>query len=216
MTFTPPDVRHLPLPVLHSEATFAVVVKPAGLLSIPGRSPDAHDSVAVRVMRAFPDARGPIVAHRLDMATSGVMVVALTAEAHRTLSVAFQEHRVRKTYVALVEGVVDGEGGVVDLPLRPDLDRRPLQVVDRAFGRPCVTRWRVLSREPGCTRLELEPLTGRTHQLRVHAAAGLGHAIVGDRLYGREGERLMLHAETLELAHPETGVVIRFSASAPF
>ncbi len=200
--------------------------KPAGLLAVPGRV--VSDSVPERLARLL--ARSVHVVHRLDMETSGLMVVALDAEAQRALSVQFERREVAKGYVAIVEGRVASDEGEIDLPMRADLERRPLQVVDFERGRAALTRWRVLSGERGGrTRVALEPVTGRTHQLRVHAATprevlfagerragGLGSAIVGDSLYGARGERLLLHAATLGLRVPGEGTMRTFRSGVPF
>lgn len=209
-----------------------MVDKPAGLLSVPGKGADKADCVPARVAKLFPKATGPLVVHRLDMDTSGLLVLGLNPDAQRALSRQFEERSVRKAYVALVDGIVDaGESGVIDLPMRMDPGNRPWQVIDHAFGRAAVTKWRILTFETDRTRLRLEPETGRSHQLRLHCATsrdmgGLGRAIVGDVLYGCgyrgagavgrlvEGERLMLHASELEFADPKTGARMKF-ASVP-
>ncbi len=205
------------LPLLHADPACVVVHKPAGLLSVPGRGPGKADCAAARVQAAWPDAR---VVHRLDMATSGVLLLARGLDAQRAFSGAFERGEASKRYVAVVVGrmsppeahgpVQDWEGepgwGLVDLPLAADWPRRPLQQVDPVHGRPSRTLWRILGREGGDTRLELAPLTGRSHQLRVHLLA-LGHPIVGDALYAppedaARSPRLLLHARRLEVPHP--------------
>ncbi len=190
---------------------WVVVDKPGGMLSVPGKGPEKADCVASRVAAAFADATGPIVVHRLDMDTSGLMVLALDAPSQRALSAQFERRRVEKAYAALVHGTVRHETGTIDAPMRLDVDRRPYQVVDFAQGRPAMTRYRVMAYEHDWTRLRLEPETGRTHQLRVHCAH-LGHPIVGDVLYGPAGEgenaaggRLMLHAAELAFTDPASG-----------
>ncbi len=203
-------------------ARYVIVDKPSGMLSVPGKGEHKRDCAAARVRRMFPGATGPLVVHRLDMETSGLMVFALDQQAQRELSGQFEARTVGKSYIALVEGEVSGEAGVVDLPLRPDYGNRPYQVVDHLGGRPAVTPWRVVSRDVDRTRVALEPATGRTHQLRVHCAhpEGLGRAIVGDVLYGRGpgpgAERLMLHAARLSLLEPGTGRRRDFESPAPF
>ena len=191
-----------------------VVDKPAGLLAVPGRS--EPDCAAARVQARWPDAR---VVHRLDMATSGLLVLARGAEMQRRLSQAFAARGVHKRYVAVVHGQVQGEHGEIDLPLAADWPRRPRQQVDPVHGKPSLTRWRVLARDAaaGTTRLALEPVTGRSHQLRVHMLA-CGHPIVGDALYGPPlpPPRLLLHAEHLALAHPYDGRPVSFDSPAPF
>ena len=213
--FAPPDVEQVPLPIVFRDQWLVVVEKPAGLLSVPGTDAAVSDSVQRRLRSAFPEAR---LVHRLDLDTSGVMIAALDAQTHRALQLQFRDRLVKKRYVAWVDGEVAGERGEVSLALRVDLDDRPRQIHDAEHGRVAVTQWEVLGRENGRTRVAFFPLTGRTHQLRVHAAhpLGLGLPIVGDRLYGRESERLMLHAERIELTHPATGELMVFERLAPF
>jgi len=194
-----------------------VADKPAGLLSVPGRGPDKQDCLAVRVQAQFPDA---LTVHRLDMATSGLIVLARGAEAQRKLSMAFSERQVEKRYMAVVAGDVAADEGEVDLPLITDWPNRPRQMIDHAIGKPSLTRYRVVSRQPGRTRMALEPVTGRSHQLRVHMMA-LGHPILGDIFYASPevaalSDRLLLHAEYLAIPHPETGVKMTFASPAPF
>ena len=186
--------------LVHIDDDVIVVNKPAGLLSVPGRS--EPDCAAARVQALYPEA---LTVHRLDMATSGLLLFARGAEAQRALSADFAERRVKKRYIALVSGQLDApEWLSIELPLAADWPRRPMQKVDHAVGKPSLTRYRSLSREAACTRLELEPVTGRSHQLRVHLQA-IGHRILGDMLYGGEpAQRLMLHACRLEL--PERGL----------
>jgi tRNA pseudouridine32 synthase/23S rRNA pseudouridine746 synthase len=204
--------------VLREDAHVVVVDKPEGLLSVPARDADITDNLVARLRRRFPFATGPLVVHRLDLDTSGVLVAALDLDTWRALQAQFRHRTVTKHYVALVEGEVRGDEGLIELPLRVDLEQRPRQVVDPVHGRHALTRWRVLERQAGRTRLALEPLTGRTHQLRVHCAhvEGLGCPIVGDRLYGVPGERLLLHAEALAFTHPVTGDRWELNAPAPF
>ena len=207
------------LPIVHAAADYVVINKPPGLLSVPGKGKEKQDCAASRVRALFPGCSGPLIVHRLDMDTSGLLVLGLTPGAQRFLSLEFEERRVEKAYVALVEGVETPDEGVIDLPMRLDPDRRPYQIIDYVHGRAAQTRYRVLARETDRTRLRFEPLTGRTHQIRVHAAAGvrvrgpygtpvaggLGAPILGDVLYGRgveTGERLMLHASELSFREP--------------
>ncbi len=205
------DVR-----VVHVSRRFAVLEKPAGMLSVPGKGPEKTDCVALRARGMFDWATGPIIVHRLDMETSGLMVVALDEGAQRFLSAEFEHRRVDKAYVALVEGDVYGDAGVIDMPIRPDVTNRPYQIHDPVHGREAATRWRVMSREVDRTRVRFAPVTGRTHQIRVHAALGLGHAIVGDVLYGKGGERLMLHASELEFTSPQGEGRVKFESAVPF
>lgn len=203
-----------PLRLHHVDAAMVIADKPPGLLSVPGRGPEKADCTEARVAALCPGARH---VHRLDMETSGLIVFARTAAAHRALSAAFAARGVAKRYVALVSGSVAGEAGRVEAPLMTDWPNRPRQRVDTEAGKPACTDWQVLARGPGWTRLSLIPVTGRSHQLRVHLAH-IGHPILGDRLYGDPGAapRLMLHAERLALAHPDSGVTITVEAPAPF
>ncbi len=194
-----------------------VAEKPPGLLSVPGRGPANQDCVVARVRELFPDA---LTVHRLDQATSGLIVLARGAEAHRALSQAFAGRHVAKRYVAVVAGHVSGDEGEIDLPLITDWPNRPRQMVDHARGKPSLTRYRVLAREDGITRLVLEPVTGRSHQLRVHLLS-LGHPILGDELYAppaiaAASPRLLLHAEALTLPHPVSGAIMDFHSPPEF
>lgn len=202
---------------MHADDSLVVIDKPAGLLAVPGRGSDKADCAVVRVQRRFPDA---LVVHRLDMSTSGLLAFARGIEAQRVLSRAFETRAVDKRYVALVHGELPHESGEIDLPLAADWPNRPRQVVDRLRGRPSLTRWRVLAREPGRTRVALEPVTGRSHQLRVHLLA-LGHPIVGDALYAPAdvqamAPRLLLHACRLALPHPRDGAPLVVESAPPF
>ncbi len=207
---------------IHVDADLLIVDKPAGLLAVPGRGPDKQDCVSRRVQALYPDA---LIVHRLDMATSGLLVLARSPAVQRSLSIAFAERRIHKRYVAVVDGVVEARAGAdarIDLPIALDWDRRPLHVVDHIHGKPSVTHWRLLATQPSQhrSRLELRPRTGRTHQLRVHCQA-VGHAILGDRLYGEArvaaaADRLLLHASELGFVHPETGVDCRYRSPPPF
>ncbi len=186
--------------------------KPAGLLSVPGRGPDKADCAWRRLQKSHPEA---IPVHRLDMETSGLLLFARDADAHRALSRAFERREVEKRYVAIVHGSPRSDAGEIDLPLIVDWPRRPLQKLDLDCGKRSLTRWRVLERHTATTRLALDPLTGRSHQLRLHLAA-LGHPIVGDPLYGRPdaAPRLMLHAERLALSY--AGDAVELFAPTPF
>jgi tRNA pseudouridine32 synthase/23S rRNA pseudouridine746 synthase len=197
-----------------------VIDKPAGFLSVPGRGPDKQDCVTARVKNLFPGCLEQPAVHRLDMDTSGLMVLARTRKAHRTLSLQFSERQVRKRYQALLAGLVHGEQGEIELAFRLDPENRPHQIYDPVQGKTGVTHWRKLGVEDGMTRVEFIPLTGRTHQLRLHAAheLGLGFPIVGDRLYGvREpGQRMLLHAQYLSFYHPLSGDAMEFFSPIPF
>lgn len=201
--------------VLHEDPWLLVIDKPAGLLSVPGRLPENRDSVAIRVHAQYPEA---LIVHRLDQVTSGLILMARDAATHRTLSEAFAARQVDKRYEALVEGIVEGESGEIDLPLICDWPNRPRQKVDHGIGKPSRTRWRVMSRDAAAsrTRLALEPVTGRSHQLRVHLAE-TGHPIVGDAFYGAApAPRVCLHAGWLAFAHPGNGQRVEFNAALPF
>jgi tRNA pseudouridine32 synthase / 23S rRNA pseudouridine746 synthase len=203
------------VPVLHVDSALIVVDKPAGLLAVPGRGEHLQDCAATRVQARFPDAR---VVHRLDQATSGLMVFARGPTAQRCLNRAFEERRVAKRYTAVVNGRVLDDEGSIDLPLASDWPNRPRQQVDPVRGKPARTIWRVIAREAGTTRLELQPITGRSHQLRVHLLA-LGHPIVGDALYAAPvlpSARLMLHACALTIPHPVAECPMNFSSATPF
>ncbi len=203
------------LPVVYADAALIALDKPAGLLAVPGRGADKQDCLATRAQVMYPDVR---VVHRLDMATSGLLLMARGEVMQRQLGIAFAHRRVGKRYEAVVEGVVPHAHGEIDLPLAADWPQRPRQQVDIARGKPSLTRYRVLSVDPHQrrTRLSLEPVTGRTHQLRVHLLA-IGHRIVGDTLYGAaHHERLLLHASELTLEHPVSGETIRLESRVPF
>ncbi|MEP7057401.1 MAG: pseudouridine synthase [Caldimonas sp.] len=205
--------------LVHLDAHCIVAVKPAGLLSVPGRGADLQDCLAVRIRACHDDA---LVVHRLDMATSGLIVFARGIESQRRLNAAFAQREVAKTYIAVVAGRVAAEHGEVDLPICADWPNRPRQMIDHRRGKAALTRYRVVDREPDgrSTRIELEPVTGRAHQLRVHMLA-LGHPILGDALYApddvqRASARLMLHAAALRFAHPASGAPVCIASSAPF
>ncbi|RDW13369.1 pseudouridine synthase [Paracoccus thiocyanatus] len=202
--------------VIHADHQVLVVDKPAGLLSVPGRGDERADCLIERLRGAFPTV---LLVHRLDMDTSGVMVFALTRQAQSHLGRQFQDRLTKKTYVARLWGRLAPATGRVDLPLIVDWPNRPRQKVDRDQGRPAQTDWRVVRSTDAETRVRLMPITGRSHQLRVHMAQ-LGHPILGDPLYATgaaaDFARLMLHAESLRFKHPETGVMQGFSAPAPF
>jgi tRNA pseudouridine32 synthase/23S rRNA pseudouridine746 synthase len=207
---------------LHIDAALLVIDKPAGLLSVPGRGLDKADCLAARAQAEFPDA---LIVHRLDMDTSGLLLMARGLDAQRRMSRAFAERRVEKRYVALVAGRMPpprAEWGTVDLPLVCDWPNRPLQKVDAESGKPSVTRWRVLDydAEREATRVELMPVTGRSHQLRVHMRE-LGHPMLGDPLYAppavrARASRLLLHASVLRFSHPEQGRAMVFESAPPF
>ncbi len=200
--------------LLHADGHLLVWDKPSGLLSVPAKPPGTQDCLEARARAAFPDA---LLVHRLDCDTSGVILMARTRLAQRHLNWQFERRQVGKVYVARVAGEIAGEAGRIDLPLICDWPNRPRQMVCFERGKASVTDWRVLAREDGATRVELRPLTGRSHQLRVHLAA-LGHPILGDPFYGDAGsaDRLQLHAAEISVRHPEGGARVSFAAALPF
>ena len=208
------------LTVLYADRSVVVVNKPGGLLSVPGRSPQNRDCVVKRIKGLFPDCIEQPAVHRLDMFTSGLMVLALTSHAHRHLSRQFEQREVDKRYIAVLDGLVAGDSGEITLSFRLDPANRPHQIYDPLRGKTGITLWKRLHISAGKTRVEFTPLSGRTHQLRLHAAheLGLNCPIVGDRLYGKgaEGEQMLLHASSLAFLHPETEQRLVFESPAPF
>lgn len=200
--------------LLYRDDALLVVNKPAGLLAVPGRGVDKQDCLSSRLQLEFPDA---LVVHRLDMSTSGLMVFARGAEMQRRLSQMFHDRDVGKRYVAVVASKLEPETGKVDLPIAADWPNRPLRKIDTESGKLSLTRYRVLQHDAATTRVELEPVTGRTHQLRLHMAA-IGHPILGDALYGdaASASRLLLHACSLNFAHPLYGDSLNFNNLPPF
>lgn len=217
-TVLPAPTFETELRIFHVDDALIVLDKPAGLLAVPGRGADKQDCLSARVQQRFADA---LVVHRLDMDTSGLICLARGTEAQRQLSIAFARRQVSKRYIAVVAGVLhapDNEWDIIDLPLITDWPNRPRSKVDFDIGKPSTTGWRVLSNTATTTRLELEPITGRSHQLRVHLAA-IGHAIVGDRLYGAGHDtsgRMLLHASAITLPHPLTGGALSLQSPPPF
>ncbi|MBO4803802.1 MAG: RNA pseudouridine synthase [Muribaculaceae bacterium] len=201
---------------VYDDQWLTVLNKPSGMLSVPGKL--LEDSLLTRYQAAHPEAHGPIVVHRLDQETSGLVIFAKDKQTHKALQQQFEQHTINKRYIALLDGLVMQDEGVIDLPIRPDVDDRPRQRVDEVDGRPAVTRYHVLERKDSQTRIALEPLTGRTHQLRVHAShpQGLNCPIAGDRLYGRAASRLMLQAQSITFLHPATGQSMRLDISPDF
>ncbi|MGL5731221.1 MAG: RluA family pseudouridine synthase [Bacteroidales bacterium] len=206
----------LSMEILYDDPWLCVVCKPAGLLSVPGKS--GHDNVYDRITKLYPDATGPLIVHRLDMATSGLLVIAKTKEVHQNLQAQFKNRSVKKRYIALLDGIVNKTMGEINLPIAPDFYDRPRQIVDHENGKPATTYYEVLSTGLASTRIAFYPLTGRTHQLRLHAAAveGLNTPIRGDELYGKKSDRLYLHAEYLSFTHPVTNKVVSFEQKAAF
>jgi tRNA pseudouridine32 synthase/23S rRNA pseudouridine746 synthase len=202
------------LDLVYQDDCLLVINKPAGLLAVPGRGADKQDCLSSRLQQIFPDA---LIVHRLDMSTSGLMLFARGAEMQRRLSHMFHEREVEKRYEAVVVGRLEPEAGEVNLPIAADWPNRPLRKIDVDNGKSSLTRYRATRIDVDRTRVELEPITGRTHQLRVHMSA-IGHPILGDALYGdvHSAPRLLLHATTLDLLHPLTGAALHFVSSAPF
>jgi tRNA pseudouridine32 synthase / 23S rRNA pseudouridine746 synthase len=235
--YTPPEG---PIPIIFEDETFVVIDKPSGILSVPGIAEDKKDCVRSRIQEQFPLATGPMTCHRLDQSTSGIMILALNAKTHKNLSKQFEDRKITKRYLALVEGHLESDEGTINTPIRKDIDVRPLMLVDHLYGKPSVTHYKVISREEfngqPVTRVELEPHTGRTHQLRVHCAhpkvttvgdpkegetSGLNAPIIGDELYGSDvndpyKQRLLLHASMISIHHPITGKRMSFKAPDPF
>ncbi len=213
--YSPPQTPYLEL--IYQDDSLTVWNKPAGLLSVPGRLPEHQDSLALRVLRVLPDAK---VVHRLDMATSGLLLMPLGKAAQSELSRQFQQRTVEKSYQALVWGELAKPEGEIDLPMRCDWPNRPRQIIDHVQGKSALTRYRLLSYADGISCVALYPETGRSHQLRLHMQA-LGHPILGDRLYAstealKASARLCLHAHQLTINHPQTGQRISFEAPVPF
>lgn len=197
------------------DQALVVAEKPAGLLSVPGRLEENKDCLVTRLQQHYPDV---MTVHRLDQVTSGVMLYARGKATQIALSKQFEQRQVSKRYEALVQGLVEGESGEIDLPLICDWPNRPKQMVSVELGKPSLTRWRVLARDAAAqtTRVELEPVTGRSHQLRLHLAS-MGHPIVGDVMYDAQpAVRVCLHARRLGFVHPLTGVALEFVSECPF
>ncbi len=223
--YNPP--MHRALSVVYMDDDLLVLSKPSGLLSVPGRHADCYDSLEIRAKKAFP---GALLTHRLDGDTSGLMVMARNKRAQSLIGKHFQRRLIAKTYIAVVYGHVQGESGLIDLPLRCDWPNRPRQMVCYEHGKPSQTEWKVLERgvsEDGVqwSRMELKPLTGRSHQLRVHMLSldkeNGGHPILGDELYAdpvalNAAPRMLLHAQSLSLHHPKDGELVTFEDKAEF
>ena len=202
--------------IVYQDSMIVVVNKPGGLLSVPGRGPDKQDCVVSRLRQSFPMCIPQPSVHRLDMDTSGLMVLALTTDSQQHLSRQFQNRTVKKRYLALLDGVIEKEEGEIQLPFRLDVANRPYQIHDPVHGKLGITLWQKESVENQQTRVRFTPITGRTHQLRVHAShpLGLGCPVVGDRLYGRgkPGDPLLLHASFLRFEHPESHEILSFES----
>jgi len=202
--------------IIYEDDELLVINKPAEFLSVPGKT--IQDSVYQRMKIQFPKATGPLIVHRLDMSTSGLMLIAKTKDTHKNLQRQFIKRTVKKRYVALLDGLVKEEEGIIDLPLRLDIDDRPRQLVCYEHGKSARTKWEVIERNNNQTKIYFYPITGRTHQLRVHSAhsTGLNMPIVGDDLYGTKSNRLHLHAESVEFEHPNSKNLMSFQVEAEF
>ena len=203
--------------IIYADDHLIVANKPSGLLSVPGRGVDKQECLLSHLLINFPDAK---IVHRLDMDTSGLMVVARSAEVHRHLSRQFQERQTNKTYHAVCSGRLNQSSGYTNLPMRCDWERRPLQMIDFKQGKGAQTFWRVLHQDPESFLIELTPITGRSHQLRLHMKS-LGHPILGDNLYAdphslKLSNRLLLHAKTLSFTHPVTQELLSFDCPTNF
>lgn len=213
--YTPPEGE---LEIIHKDEEILVLSKPSGLLCVPGRKPEHQDSLELRVKEQFPELR---IIHRLDMDTSGIVIMAMNPESHRNIGLQFERRKTKKTYIARIWGHPEDDEGEIDQPLICDWPNRPIQKIDLTRGKSAITKWQVLEREEGgLTRIALNPITGRTHQLRVHMAE-MGHPILGDDFYAHEkalkaADRLQLHAYKLTVHHPSDGRLITFEAPCPF
>lgn len=203
--------------IIYADEQIVVANKPHDLLSVPGRGPDNQDCLLLRLQPQYPTLR---IVHRLDCATSGLMVLALDADSHRELSRQFHDRITQKRYIAMIAGSPQQASGSVELPLRCDWENRPKQVVDHQQGKHALTHYRVLEQRPDQARVELTPITGRSHQLRVHMQS-MGHPILGDRFYAnaaalKQADRLLLHAQQLGFNHPLSQQPLSFEAPSPF
>jgi tRNA pseudouridine32 synthase/23S rRNA pseudouridine746 synthase len=217
MLYSPP--ADTGLDIIFEDKDILVLNKPSGLLSVPGKAATHQDSLALRVQARYPEA---LITHRLDMETSGLILMARSSEVHRAMSILFQARKVHKTYVAVVDGIIKENAGSVDLPLICDWPNRPRQKIDYETGKASLTHYSVLDRDTSnqTTRVQLEPVTGRSHQLRVHMLT-IGHAILGDQLYAsvsvqKKSPRLLLHASGMTFHHPVTGDEINSQSAVPF
>ncbi len=205
----------MPLDILYRDDHLIAIDKPQALLSVPGIGPEKQDCAINRLLTIEPEAR---VVHRLDCYTSGVMVFAIGIDMQRAMSRLFHDRKIDKEYIAVVRRWVDEDQGVIEFPMRCDIDNRPRQIVDYEHGKPALTHWQVMSRGHDRVRLLLKPETGRTHQLRVHCAA-TGYPIIGDGLYGNDDKpqpRMLLHADTLRFEHPVSGHPLCLQAPCAF
>lgn len=205
--------------LIYEDDSILVLNKPSGLVSVPGRTPDLSDCLSGRVQRTYPDAS---IVHRLDMDTSGILIMARSKHSQKILGRMFMNRSIKKIYTAIVHGIVEQDAGKIDLPIGPDWPNRPRQKIDHDTGKPALTHYRKIhvNRKNNTTRMELEPVTGRTHQIRIHLQK-LGHPVLGDRLYADTevrsmSARLLLHARSLCLVHPVTQIEMHFECQAPF
>lgn len=204
------------LNIVYEDQWLLIINKPAGMLSVPGK--ERQTSIYDLAREAYPEADGPMIVHRLDMATSGLLIIAKDKKTHQHLQAQFKNRSIRKKYIALLDGVVPEDEGTIELPLCPNPLDRPRQMVDTQYGKPAITYYQVLERTDKYTRIAFSPHTGRTHQLRVHAAhpSGLHCPIIGDELYGKKDKRLYLHAESIEFTHPINGQSMCITRKADF
>ena len=204
------------LNIVYEDQWLLIINKPAGMLSVPGK--ERQTSIYDLAREAYPEAEGPMIVHRLDMATSGLLIIAKDKKTHQHLQAQFKNRSIRKKYIALLDGIVPEDEGTIELPLCPNPLDRPRQMVDTQYGKPAITYYQVLERTDKYTRIALYPHTGRTHQLRVHAAhpSGLHCPIIGDELYGKKDKRLYLHAESIEFTHPVNGQSMCITKKADF
>lgn len=204
------------LNIVYEDQWLLIINKPAGMLSVPGK--ERQTSIYDLAREAYPEAEGPMIVHRLDMATSGLLIIAKDKKTHQHLQAQFKNRSIRKKYIALLDGIVPEDEGTIELPLCPNPLDRPRQMVDTQYGKPAITYYQVLERTDKYTRIALYPHTGRTHQLRVHAAhpSGLHCPIIGDELYGKKDKRLYLHAESIEFTHPVNGQAMCITEKADF
>lgn len=207
-----------PIPeILYQDEELIAVNKPSNLLSVPGRGPDKQDCVSKRVQAVYPSAE---IVHRLDYDTSGILLMALNKNSQSALGRQFQQREIEKYYIAVVHGRPDQLSGTIDLPMRCDFERRPLQIIDHHQGKQAMTHWQLIDSDRQSSRLLLKPVTGRSHQLRLHLK-NLGHPILGDNLYGSQtsyamADRLLLHARQIRFVHPATGAMITINSVPEF
>lgn len=210
------SAHNIQIETIFEDDDIVIINKPAEFLSVPGKM--TEDSIYLRMKMKYPQATGPLIVHRLDMSTSGIMVIAKTKEANKELQSQFIKRHVKKRYVALLDGILENKSGSIDLPLRVDLDDRPRQLVCYSYGKSARTNFEVIEVKNGKTKIHFYPITGRTHQLRVHSAhpLGLNIPIVGDDLYGKKAQRLHLHAEWIQFTHPTTNEKMQITVAADF